>query len=36
MLKLGWSWICDFARFEGLAILVILVVLNLIGVFQIS
>ena len=34
MLRLGWAWICDFARFEGAAILGILLVLVLLGVFQ--
>jgi len=35
MLRLGWAWICDFARFEGLAIVAIIMVLFLLGVFQI-
>jgi len=34
MLRLGWAWICDFARFEGAAIMAILLVLLLLGVFQ--
>jgi len=34
MLRLGWAWICDFARFEGAAILAIIMVLLLLGVFQ--
>jgi hypothetical protein len=35
MLRLGWAWVCDFARFEGLAIMAILLGLYLLGVFQI-
>jgi hypothetical protein len=34
MLRLGWAWICDFARFEGAAIMAIIMVLLLLGVFQ--
>jgi len=34
MLKMGLAWIVDFMRFEGAAIVAILVVLLALGVFQ--
>jgi len=36
MLRFGWAWFKDFMQFEGLAIMVILSLLALLGVFQIS